>query len=183
MNEFIKSKNNDELYTPRYLVEPMVPYIPKNKIIWCPFDTEDSNYVKVFKEKGFDVICSHKREGKDFFYYKPEKFDIIISNPPFSLKLEVLKRLWYLDCPFAILLPLPCLNYQEIGNFFVHNKGLQLMIFDKKVSFDGNTASFNTSYFCKNFLGRDLIFHSLLDNNSGKYFRDDVNYENKNYLF
>jgi hypothetical protein len=64
---------------------------------------------------------------------------------------------------------LPILNYQEMGNFFI-DKDLQLLIVDKKVSFDGNTASFNNSYFCKDILPRDLMFEHLEHNNSGNNF-------------
>lgn len=31
--------NNDECYTPRYVVESVLPLLPKDKIIWCPFDS------------------------------------------------------------------------------------------------------------------------------------------------
>lgn len=55
------------------------------------------------------------------------------------------------------------------GGFFI-DKNLQLLIVDKKVSFDGNTASFNTSYFCKDILPKDLIFYHLENNNTGKNF-------------
>ena len=55
---------------------------------------------------------------------------------------------------------LPILNYQEIGEFFL-DKELQLLIVDKKVSFDGNNASFNNSYFCNNMLPKDIIFEHL----------------------
>lgn len=64
---------------------------------------------------------------------------------------------------------LPILNYQEVGTFFL-DKELQLLIVDKKVSFDGNTASFNNSYFCKGILPKDLIFEHLEHNNSGKNY-------------
>ena len=42
--------NNDECYTPRYGVLPVIKYIPKDWVVWCPFDTEESEYVKVLKE-------------------------------------------------------------------------------------------------------------------------------------
>ena len=32
--------NNDECYTPNYGVTPILEYIPKNAVVWCPFDTE-----------------------------------------------------------------------------------------------------------------------------------------------
>jgi len=125
--------------------------------------------VIALKESGYSVVYSHIWHGQDFFRYEPAHYDIIVSNPPFTRKLEVLERLYQLDCPFAVLLGLPILNYQVIGEFFV-GKDLQLLIVDKKVSFDGNTSSFNTSYFCRALLDRDIVFHHIEHNNSGKDF-------------
>jgi hypothetical protein len=181
MLKFIRMKKDDELYSPNYIITPILKFIPKNKIIWLPFDTIKSNYVKVLKKQGYDIVYSHKQTGKDFFSWQPKLFDVIISNPPFSKKLDIFRRLWQLNKPFAILMCLPCLNYQEIGEFFYENKGLQLMIFDKKVSFNGNQSSFNTSYFCKDFLDKDLIFEHLPDNNVVKYFRkNEIKLKDKN---
>lgn len=158
----------DEYYTPPILVEPIIQYAKGT--IWCPFDTAESEFVNQLKKNGNQVIHSHICEGKDFFEYEPEKYDMVISNPPFSRKLEVLKRLYELNKPFAMVLGLPILNYQEVGNFFL-DKELQLLIVDKKVSFDGNTASFNNSYFCFKMLPRDLMFVHLENNNSGKFYK------------
>ena len=44
---YLKSdKLNDENWTPRYGVEPIMKYIPTTAKIWCPFDTAESEYVK-----------------------------------------------------------------------------------------------------------------------------------------
>lgn len=169
LNKSMKNKN-DERYTPPILVKPILKYIKSQSTIWCPFDTEKSEFVILLKEAGHKVIYSHIDLGQDFFEYEPdEKYDYIISNPPFSKKLKVLDRLYKLNKPFAMLLNLECLNYQIIGEFFL-DKPLQLLIVDKKVSFDGNTASFNTSYFCKDILPKDLIFEHLENNNTGENF-------------
>ena len=160
----------DEYYTPKILVEPILEFIKANSTIWCPFDVEESEFVITLKEQGHRVIYSHIWLGQDFFEYEPEEnYDYIISNPPFTRKLEVFKRLYQLDKPFAMIMGLPILNYQEVGNFFL-DKDLQLLIVDKKVSFDGNTASFNNSYFCYKMLPKDLMFTHLEHNNSGKHF-------------
>ena len=164
------NKKNDERYTPPILVNPIIQYIKKGSTIWCPFDTKNSELVLQLRKSGFKVINSHIDFGQDFFNYEPkENYDYIISNPPFSKKLKVLDRLYKLNKPFAMLMNIECLNYQVVGNFFL-NRTLQLLIFDKKVSFDGNTASFNTSYFCNNMLPRDLIFYHLENNNTGTNF-------------
>jgi len=173
----------DEYYTPQILVEPILQYVPPNSTIWCPFDTEESEFVIAFKEAGHKVIVSHIWTGQDFHSWKPsEDYDYIISNPPFTQKLEIFERLYKLNKPFAMVMGLPILNYQEVGNFFFEKQNmgfnLQLLIVDKKVSFDGNTASFNNSYFCYKMLPKDIIFRHLEHNNSNKKFKPSRMSEN-----
>ena len=160
----------DEYYTPAIMVYPIIKYLKPGSTIWCPFDTVQSEFVRVFSESGFRVIHSHLWLGQDFFEYEPaEPYDYIISNPPFTRKLDVIRRLFTLNKPFAMILCLPILNYQIVGEFFL-DKNLELLIFDKKVSFDGNTASFNYSYFCNGILPRSIIFYHLPHNNTGRNF-------------
>lgn len=58
------------------------------------------------------IIYTHIDEDKNFFYYEPDNYDIIISNPPFSQKDDILKRLYELNKPYAMLLPIPSLQGQ-----------------------------------------------------------------------
>lgn len=162
-------KIKDELYTPKKLVDIILPYLNKDKIIWCPFDTDSSEFVLSLKENNFKVEYSHIINGKDFFKYEPDKWDIAVSNPPFSVKKEVFERLFSLKKPFAMIMNIMAINYQEIGNLF-YNNPIQLLIPDKKVSFDGNQSSFCSGYVCKDLLPKDLIFCHLKDNNTGKNF-------------
>jgi hypothetical protein len=96
-------KASDEVYTPSYAIKPLIKYLKlfnPDAVIWCPFDLKHSKYVEVLNQAGFKVIYSHIDEGKNFFYYEPEEnYDVIISNPPFSCKDDVLKRLSELDKP------------------------------------------------------------------------------------
>ena len=160
------NRESDEVYTPDYAVYPILKYIKKGSIIWCPFDTEESEYVKIFKESGFNVINSHIDLGKNFFEYEPEKYDVIISNPPFSMKDDILKRLYELNKPYAMLLPLPSLQGKKRFDYL---KDCQCLIFDKRINFFKNYdtkeiqkgISFASIYICKNFLPKDLIFEKL----------------------
>ena len=160
----------NEYFTPRVLVKPIVKYVQPSSTIWCPFDTEHSEFVKILRECGHKVIPTHIWHGQDFFEYEPdEHYDYIISNPPFTRKLDVLKRLYELGTPFAMIMGLPILNYNEINNFYFNlDEDLQLLIVDKKVSFDGNTSSFNNSYFCHKMLPKAIVFEHLEHNNAGK---------------
>lgn len=166
---YLKSdKLNDENWTPRYGVSPILKYIPITSKIWCPFDTEESEYVKAATERGNDVVYSHIVEGKDFFSYEPDDYDVIISNPPFSCKDKVLERLYKLGKPFAVLLPLNSLQGNTRYKYF--KQGIQLLTFDKRIGFytPEHTESpvegcpFASAYFCKDVLPRDLIVEELV---------------------
>lgn len=39
---------NDEYYTPAYAVRPILNYLKPGTVIWCPFDTGESQYVKIW---------------------------------------------------------------------------------------------------------------------------------------
>jgi hypothetical protein len=158
--------SGDEMFTPDYAILPLLEYIPKDKIIWCPFDQEDSRYVQVLRESGYKVIHSHIFDGQDFFEYEPQEYDIIISNPPFSKKDKVLKRLYELNKPYAMLLPLPSVQGQKRFDYI---KDCELLIFDKRINFYQNKeltimqkgVSFASIYICKDFLPERLIFKKL----------------------
>ena len=66
-HEFAQDKINksDEFYTLEYAIKPLLKYIPSDKTIWCPFDKEESNYVKLLRENGNTVINGHIEEGKN----------------------------------------------------------------------------------------------------------------------
>ena len=103
------NKESDKVYTPSYAVKPIIKYIKPGSIVWCPFDTIDSAYVEELNAAGFTVIYSHIDNGQNFFEYEPDEYDVIISNPPFSIKDDILRRLDELDKPYAMLMPLPAL--------------------------------------------------------------------------
>lgn len=162
-----KTPEHQELYTPYYAVEPIVKYIPKSYRIWCPFDAEWSSFYQTFRENGFDVIRSHIDEGKDFFLYEPDDYDVIISNPPFNIKDQILERLYNLNKPFAVLLPLNTLQGKTRCKYF--KNGIQILSFDQRIGFHNRQnmnstiegSPFATAYFCKDFLPNDLIVEKL----------------------
>lgn len=160
-------KASDEYFTPPEAVKPLLRFIPTNKILWCPFDKATSSYVKVFKEAGYRVLHSHIDEGKNFFFYEPEEsYDLIVSNPPFSIKDDILRRLTELNKPYAMLLPLPTLQGQKRFDDLV---GSEALIFDKRINFFTDEAqtqmakgvAFASIYVCKGVLPEKLIFERL----------------------
>lgn len=55
----------DECYTPAYAVRALLPHLPKGKIYWCPFDTEESQFVQQLVAAGHRVEFSHISQGQD----------------------------------------------------------------------------------------------------------------------
>ncbi len=140
----------DDYMTPKYAWENIIEYIPKNKIIWEAFygDGKSGGFLK---ELGLDVI----HEPIDFF--KENRGDIIVSNPPFSLSKKIMERLLILDKPFILILPAPkiCTSYFRIWK----NKGLQIIIPKKRIHFTKivnskvpsnwkNNCNFDCFYYC-----------------------------------
>ena len=166
---------NDECYTPRYGVIPILKHIKNrfpienNKVtIWCPFDKEDSEFVKVFKENGYKVIASHIENGEDFYTYEPkEHWDCIISNSPFSKKRQIFKRAMSFNKPFALMFPMTWLNDAAPKEIFMEeNKQMQMLMFNKRIKFLNNGVvqnkiTFSTGYLCWNFLSKDIICERL----------------------
>lgn len=156
---------DDEAYTPMYGVKPILEYIKPNQVVWCPFDTIHSNYVKAISKTN-KVIHSHIDTGKDFFEYQPDEWDVIISNPPFKRKLQFFKRALSLNKPFALLMTNTWLNDAAPKQLF-RDIDLQLLMFDKRIRFTGNhqrpndKITFSSSYYCCGFLPKQIIMKKL----------------------
>lgn len=159
----------DELYTPSYAVKPILNYIPRDiKKIWCPFDTEDSNYVKILKEAGYEVHASHKDTGDNFFESDFDDYDMIISNPPFSLKDDILSRCFVLGKPFALLLPITALEGKKRSKLFSQH-GISVIVLDKRIDFNGKKSCwFNTSYFLWHPFYQNRLFFEVVNEDNEK---------------
>lgn len=152
---------NDECYTPRYAVEAILPYLYKDKTYWLPFDRDDSEFCKVLKENGFTFINSHIDYGQDFYNYEPQKWDAIVSNPPFTNKRKIFERALSFGKPFALIMSNTWLNDSAPKVLFLE-KDLQLMMFRNRIKFLNNGAinnkiTFSSSYFCYNFLPKQIV--------------------------
>ena len=166
--EFYSLEVNNEYYTPSYAVEPLLEFLEvyRNDIIWCPFDTKDSEFVKVLTREGFKVIYSHVDDGKNFFTYEPDDYQVIVSNPPFQNKKETFERLLSFNKPFAMLMTLTWLNDSAPKKLF-RDKDLQLLMFDERIKYKNageDKINFSSAYYCYNFLPKQIIMRSLKEN-------------------
>ena len=150
---------HDDYMTPKSAWEAVKDYIPANKIIWEAFyGNGDSG--KYLTELGFNVI----HENINFF--ANNKGDVVVSNPPFTLKKEVIERLVSLDKPFMLIMPSSTLNCKYFRESLKDN--IQIIIPPKRIQFSklengilikNNKCNFDCFYFCyKMGLPRDIIF-------------------------
>lgn len=81
VNNLTGTIKSDEWYTPKWLAEKCYREIRKcyvNPKILCPFDTENSEFVKVGKDYGYNLEFNIEGDfGGDY--------DLILTNPPFSV--------------------------------------------------------------------------------------------------
>ncbi|WP_435128948.1 hypothetical protein ACR82Z_03660 [Mycoplasma sp. 6243] len=130
--------NDDEWYTTKEDIQFFInnAKIPKNKVIWCPFDLPNSNFVTVFKKNGYKVISSHILLGEDFYKYEPKKhWDIIVSNPPFRNKHNLLKRLLEFNKPWALIFGIQALNSEKFCDFLQKFKRVQYVHLKRRMCF------------------------------------------------
>ena len=166
----VAGSGNDEFFTPLYAVKPIFKYLKPGARIWCPFDTEDSLFVKYGRQQGFKIIPSHIETGRDFFKtWLSKEPDYIISNPPYSCKGEVLKRLFAHDVPFAMLVGIVGLfESKERFEMFRDNK-FEIMYFNKRISYFQDYSEpkpskhppFSSVYVCHNILPKEHVFEEV----------------------
>jgi len=171
--DVVANSKNDEFYTPLYAVIPIEKYLSKGKTIWCPFDTSQSNFVKYFKERGYTVIATHIENGVDFFKCDPPQCDYIISNPPYSLKTEVLERLFHIGKPFAMLVGVVGLfESQRRFDLFRQNE-FECMYFNRRVAYFKDyqeeqpslNPPFSSIYLCSKILPSKFVFEEISKGN------------------
>lgn len=170
--DLVAGSRNDEYYTPEYAITPILKYLKLNSKIWCPFDTSESLYVKMLQQNGHKVTYTHIQNGEDFFDISEnltEKYDYIISNPPYSCKTEVLQRLFELNIPFAMLVGVVGLfESQRRFTLFKENE-FEIMYFDKRISYLKNyndikpmiNPPFSSVYVCHKVLPSQIIFEDI----------------------
>lgn len=112
---------NDIWQSPYGILEPVYKYIKKYKTIWEPCSLPDGSITRYLREKKHKVKTSDILEGPEYDYntYLPKgKIDLIVSNPPFSKKVEFLKRLFEIGIPFVVVLPVRVLETNACKGFF-----------------------------------------------------------------
>ena len=128
--------------------------IDKDKKVWAPFYCEG-----LINQYEFPFEMIHT--DTDFFDTNI-RFDFIVDNPPFSCKMEVIRRCIKLNKSFCLLMPVDTLERKYISTLF-RDRDFTIIIPKKRYKFINNgtnvTMPFSTAWFCVGFgLQRQLIF-------------------------
>jgi len=158
-------KKHDDYMTPKTAWENIQQYLPKDKIIWeCFYGDGDSG--KILKELGCKEVI---HEDIDFF--KENRGEVIVSNPPFSLCNKIMPRLKELGKPFILIMPTAKITTCYFRDSF-KDENIQIIIPRKRINFKklvdgkpvegwGDRCNFDCFYYCwKMNLPKDIIFLS-----------------------
>jgi hypothetical protein len=122
----------DECQTPPYALEPLIPYLNINHLIWESASGEET-LVKKLREYYYTVISTDILRGQDFFLER-HYGATIVTNPPYSLKYEWLKRCYHLGHPFALLMPVEMLGTAK-GQRLFKKHGIEIIFMSPRVDF------------------------------------------------
>lgn len=114
--------SRDCCQTPAHAIEPLLPLIPKDYAIWECACGAERLMENAFRLQEYIVHGTDLLYNQNFFTYYPEfDYDIIVTNPPWSIKYEWLQRCLELGKPFALLVPhetIAAKAYQNVCKLF-----------------------------------------------------------------
>lgn len=123
----VESIRGDEYFTQDKDAETIAQHIIRPMTIWLPFNDRGGAFHRVLPGHGHKCICTET----DFFKTDPpDGTEAVISNPPFSRKKEVVKRLDELGVKYALIMPFLWLN-----DGVPFDSANQLMMFRKRMFF------------------------------------------------
>jgi hypothetical protein len=164
VNRGAKVGKYDNCQTPPYALEPLLPYINPVFSVWeCA--AGKGTLARELLREGFNVFATDTLDNVsynygmpclygDFFTIRhPDRDYTIVTNPPYSLKYQWLRRCLELGRPFALLLPVEILGTQFANEVF-SAKDIRIMFLSPRVDFympdkgyEGGGAQFPTAWF------------------------------------
>lgn len=123
----VESIRGDEYFTRDADAETIAQHIIRPMNVWLPFNDRGNAFERVLPRHGHKVVCT---DGDFFETDPPAGTEAVISNPPFSRKKDVVKRLDALGLKYALIVPILWIN--DGVPFDYAN---QLMMFRRRLHF------------------------------------------------
>lgn len=178
------SQTIDRCQTPGYALDPLLPYLRGHEIIWEPAAGE-GNIARTLRAGGWHVATSDILAGQEqnFFTYTPRRWDVQVTNPPYSCKYDWLERSYALGKPFALLVPVETIAAGRAVRLF-QRYGVEILMPDRRVNFKmpnagwGGTAQFPTCWITWGLgIGSPLTFVNLTQRAEGQLVLFDMHKE------
>lgn len=165
----MKTSKFDKFQTPDRALDYLCPFIPKNMTVWEPACGK-GNLVRGLYKRRYNAFGSDierqaydiEVEIGDFLTQETARpYDLLVTNPPFSIKTQFLQRCYDIGKPFALLLPLTVFDSTKRRKS-MREHGVQMIVPDERFNFetpnhDENMAEgkktggawFMTAWFCR----------------------------------
>jgi len=156
----IEFAKDDQYNTTPEMWEMINHLIPKDKILFEAFlkDNWSSKSAITLRKLGHSVVGDPTMD----FFNEPPEYDIIVSNPPYSIKKKIFERLAVLDKPFILIVPISTITKQYVK--VLERDKIQMIIPSKRMQFERSGVElsrcwFDTCFLCyKINLERDITF-------------------------
>jgi hypothetical protein len=134
LNNITHNTYSDEWYTDQPTVDKCIELLnpTQGSTVLCPFDSKESLFVKTLINQGFKVIYEI-----DDFLTTDYEYDYIVTNPPFSIKDKVMKKVYESKKKAVLILPLDSLGgvkghslYREYGHPSIYIPTRRISYFD-----------------------------------------------------
>ena len=159
----------DRCYTPAYGVDPILPYIAPGAVVWEPA-AGSGNIVKALAPRrviGTDIHGAYADPPRNFFDWQPSAFDILVTNPPYSIKFDWLERCYDLGKPFALLVPVETIGAQSAQKL-MERHGAEIMLLNRRINFimpraglSGGGAQFPVLWLCWKLLPAPIVYGKI----------------------
>ena len=143
-----KDKVDDGYNTPHHCFEDIIDFIPNREklVVYEPFIL-NNNYST---SKASLLSLSFKKvigeTTYDFFeMYNKLDYDIIISNPPFSIKQKIFKIIKEINKPFILIVPVSIITKKYFMDNFKDD--FQIIIPKKRIQFIKDSVQLKRCWF------------------------------------
>jgi hypothetical protein len=115
------------------MIDHITRAVGKDPLIWEPA-CGNGNLVNGLKARGFRVVGTDILTGSDFMETR-RPCDMILTNPPFSIKEKFLGRCYNLGIPFALLMPITTFDAKDRRELMAQH-GIEVVLPSRRVNFE-----------------------------------------------